>query len=530
MAKGDRRHKREEIRRIVAEDERRRKEKEQKKSQPRKTNYRRDKEGNIILFGNLKFSKTAIGVLAGIVGIAVFFYIMSHGVGEMEGYIEPEFSFASCEANNFEPSMCKFYYKFCKTFADGVDVCEFALEDPFKDIDDSERKWTEEEQDFLPPTEYLPFLQYAEARGADEPTCYSSACKEEHPETGTDEESEKTVVEAKQDVTDVKAEIKRLQDQITDWEKEEFEYKNDLWSAESLLEDAEDEYKEEKRNHRHAMDVKVQSTDDIEMQKEAKREFKDATLKLKSAQAEYAQEKNRYDNLKQDIRDAKNALIQAMYDLEDSMDAVNESKVNANQKKNGDNKFINIVLSRGCLTLIENNMTTNCPTYRELRDTWDNTESRISGEWIDLGYDIKRENSKMEQYHRYYQSLPSWKIITVDPDPQMLDRGITITIQASDFVYHENIKSADKSMSYNQTGLVQYDWHNVKYHDNCREVLMAPHMDLLPDIINNLWEGCERQKPVETLLSFEKMTGENSPFYAYTDWLQKAMERCLTKC
>ena len=54
MVKGERRHKREEIRRIVAEDERRRKEKQKKKDNGKKATYRKDKDGNVILFGNLR--------------------------------------------------------------------------------------------------------------------------------------------------------------------------------------------------------------------------------------------------------------------------------------------------------------------------------------------------------------------------------------------------------------------------------------------------------------------------------------------
>ena len=64
MVKGERRKKREEIRRIVAEDEKRRKEQAVKKSQPRKANYRKDRDGNIILWGNVKFSKLSIAVQA----------------------------------------------------------------------------------------------------------------------------------------------------------------------------------------------------------------------------------------------------------------------------------------------------------------------------------------------------------------------------------------------------------------------------------------------------------------------------------
>ena len=535
MAKGDRRHKREEIRRIVAEDERRRKEKEARKNKPRATNYRTDKNGNVILFGNLRFSKLSIAVLLGIVAIGVFFYVVSHGVGEMEGYIEPEFSFTACEADNFEPSMCKFYYKFCKTFADGVDVCEFAIEDPFKDVDDSERKWTEEQQDFLPPTDFIlyPFIQYAEARGEDEPSCYSSACKEEHPNLNDDkpdDEKVKTVVEAKKDLDDVKTEIRDLTKQINEWELERIELKNDLRTVESEMEDAEDNYKKAKKDYRHAMDIRVQNDDDIEEQRLAIEELRVATLELKSYQKEYAQEKNRYDKFLDNLREAKNELIYATDSLEDTLRAVSDARIAGNTIKGGDNKFINIVLSKSCLIMIENNLPTSCPTYTELREAWDNTLPRISGEWVETEYDIKRENPKMKNHWKYYESLPNWKIITVDPDAKLMQRGITITIQASDFTYLENMQSHNKTPSYNQTGSIQYQWENVKYHEQCKSVMMAPDLDLLAPIINNLWEGCDSQKPTEIELFFEDMTGENSPNYAYADWLLKAMDRCTTKC
>jgi len=532
MAKGERRKKREEIRRIVAEDEKRRKEKAVKKSQPRKANYRKDKEGNIILWGNIKFSKISFVVLGAIVAIAVFFYLMSLGIGEMEGYEpDPAFSFEVCQAENFTQDMCKFYYKFCHEYADGSTECTFAETNPFLDVDESEKRWTEDEQDFLPPTEYLPFVQYAEARGEDEPVCYSSACKVDNPDLvkgGTTEKS-KTVADAKKDLNDLEKRIIELTKQIDEWEQDKAQWKNELRVKEQALEDAEDEYDDAKKKHRHAMDVRPQNTDDIEMQDQAIEDFKDATKQLKIAQKEYAIEKNRYDKRLDDLREAKNEVILSQDSLSDALEDVTEARVNANQQSQGDNKFINIVLSNTCLSMIEKGLPTKCPTYRDLM-IYDNTVKHVSGKFVDHGYDVKRESPMYKNYWKYYTQQPEWKIITVDPDPDIMERGITITIEASGFTYLENIKSVDKTPSYNSTGLERYEWHNVKYYDNCRNVMIAPDMDLLPDVINNIWNDCEKQEPNIIELIFDDFETKDSQWYVYATWLKDAMERCLTKC
>ena len=90
--------------------------------------------------------------------------------------------------------------------------------------------------------------------------------------------------------------------------------------------------------------------------------------------------------------------------------------------------------------------------------------------------------------------------------------------------------SVNKTPSYNQTGLVKYEWHNVKYHDNCKQVMMAPDMDLLPDIINNLWENCDKPEPTMTELFFDKIDRTTSPNFVYASWLTDALERCKGKC
>ena len=152
------------------------------------------------------------------------------------------------------------------------------------------------------------------------------------------------------------------------------------------------------------MDVRPQNTDDIEMQDQAIEDFKDATKQLKIAQKEYAIEKNRYDKRLDDLREAKNEVILSQDSLSDALEDVTEARVNANQQSQGDNKFINIVLSNTCLSMIEKGLPTKCPTYRDLM-IYDNTVKHVSGEFVDHGYDVKRESPMYKNYWKYYTHL-----------------------------------------------------------------------------------------------------------------------------
>ena len=207
---------------------------------------------------------------------------------------------------------------------------------------------------------------------------------------------------AKADLDEIKDNITDLIIQINEWDLDSLDWYTDLRDKENEMDDAEEEYDLAKKQHRWAMDVKPQNTDDIQMQKEAIEEFNIATQKLKIAQKDFALEQNLYDKRHAELLTAKNELIYARDSLDLALDDVTTAKVNANQKAEGDNKFINIVLSKSCLQLIENNMPTDCPTYTELRDVWDNTLPHVSGEWTETEFDIKRDSPKYKDYWNYY--------------------------------------------------------------------------------------------------------------------------------
>ena len=531
MVKGARRHKREEIRRIIAEDERRRKDKAQNKTSGRKVNYRKDKEGNVILFGNLKMSPLSIAVLAGMGAIGVFFYLMSFGIGEMDGYIEPEFSFESCEEGGFTADMCKFYYKFCREYADGSQMCTFAERDPYVDLPDLGDKWTDEEQDFLPPTQFILPFAFAD----NEPVCYSSACKMAHPDlvnAGSSVDPNVTVQEARRSIEELEVAIDKLERDIRKWEGERDRWDHDLERAEDRYDEGEDEFRDAKTAYRHAFDVKVRDQEDIDMQNKASSSFKQAQIDWKQIQVALTNETRFHEESTERYFDALKELQELEDEMEEAEKVFDSAKAQNRMTQRGNNQFVNIILSDTCLTMIENNFPTDCPTYTELKKTWDNTIPYVSGEWTETEFDIRRDDPKMKNHWKYYQVLPNWKIITVDPDSKLRNMGVNIVIHANSFKYLEKAQSHLKNESINATGHERYVWENIKYDEYCSNIAISPDEALLAEAINNIWNGCNLV--VEPVVYDYGTTGNfdfwTSQWATYSTWLSDSLERCLGKC
>jgi len=123
--------------------------KEENKGQPKKHKEwkRKDQNGNIILWNAIKISKTSGYILGAMAAIVVLFAISP--IFEDPNYVEPErFSFAECEAIEFEDLYCIYDFKFCREYDDGGRICEYAETNPFVDLPDLGERWTPEEQDF----------------------------------------------------------------------------------------------------------------------------------------------------------------------------------------------------------------------------------------------------------------------------------------------------------------------------------------------------------------------------------------------
>ena len=113
-----------------------------------------------------------------------------------------------------------------------------------------------------------------------------------------------------------------------------------------------------------------------------------------------------------------------------------------------DYQFINVNLSKTCQTLIKYELQTKCPTYREMLPLFDNTLPVISGGFVEVGYDMKRLPSPLKDHWKYYEQMTMTKVVSIDADPDLFDRGINITIEANDFEVIERAGATDKTDSY----------------------------------------------------------------------------------
>jgi|32_taG_2_1085360.scaffolds.fasta_scaffold00844_21 hypothetical protein len=537
MTKFERKKKRKEMRRAQADQEREEKANKEKKveKKARPANYRRDSEGSIILFGAVKISKMSWIVL-GIIGLVGIYLAVGFHYGEGD-VVEPMISFEECEAIDFNDSLCSLEYKFCRTYADGKTICQYAQEDPFVNVDEGMNFYAPEEQDFLPPTDFiLPLVQWAEARGDDEPTCYTSYCKTMHPEQ--DKSKEQTIKELNRSVIDLRKDISIIEDRlitaerkVMEWTMDEPVYRQKVTSTEHKLEDAEEEFEYKKTMYRHAMDVKPRNDEDINMQDIAKKEYDNASRQLTNAQKDYNVAQKQYDDAYDEYLEAQDDVHDLKDELDFLLDELALARIDANLIHR-ENKFISIILSESCKRMIEYEIPTECPTYRELEAMFDNTFPNVSGGFVDKGYDIERENPKYSNHWNYYKQLEHWKIITVDPDVGMMRQSAVIEIQPNSFTYLENIKNTDKSRSYNSTGYERYVWSDIKYTDRCTKAIVAPDMDLVGQAINHFLKKCQDDVNNKETFSVEKSFFDmrESAGWQYVQWVEDAKKQCKEKC
>ena len=423
-----------------------------------------------------------------------------------------------------------------------------------------------EDRDFLPPSEMLLphflelpeligggvtpiFLPDAEARGEDEPRCYT--CKDEGQKKTESEDANEEVVEAKK-------ELEKIKDNIRDYEKKlgEIEIKLqklrlDINILKGEVEDLEDSVKEMKRQVRHAYDAVITKEDTVAAD-ELSKKYQDEKEKLEKKEKDlFKKEKERDDN-KVLLEEYEEKLrIDELY-LPVVLDRVDDAKVDANKVwRHG--QFISIVLSETCNTLIREDMneakvavvdetgwvydeeiTNRCPTNKQLVEAFDNTIPMVSGEWVERDNDIHREPSQYKDYWKYYKQMPDWQIITVEPDWQMYHRSAIIEIQSRSFTFTDNIGSDNKTPSYTPgayfpngtivapTKTLHKD---ISISQHCRHIMVAPDMELITEALNYLMSDCEDENPgdkfsITTQLPFLPPQVQDSDAWKYLQWLK----------
>ena len=475
--------------------------KEENKGQPKKHKEwkRKDQNGNIILWNAIKISKTSGYILGAMAAIVVLFAISP--IFEDPNYVEPErFSFAECEAIDFEDMYCIYDFKWTREYADGGTISEYAEFDPFVDLPDLGDKYTEEEQDFLPPPQQwlLPLAYgthdyvsgFAEHDEYIEPKLDEFGISFVEDELPEDKESLTKIIERlRLDLDTTQIELMEIESDLQQWNIKEAELKNDKFAAEREFEDAEDDLEFAERTYRHAQDMTIRNNDDRLEQDAAFLDYKIQVRQFTNAEKNYNAAMNLYNQGFTTHREQENKEIELNDQLDDLLEQLTEARTKLNLVFR-DYQFINVNLSRTCLTLIQNELQTACPTYRDMLPLFDNTLPYISGYFVDVGYDIKRLPSPLQDHWKYYEQMTKTRVVSIDADTDLFDRGINITIEAKDFVVIERTGATDKTDSYDSSTLEQTTWHNIHVNKKCDQVSVGPDLKVIEAAILHVLNKC----------------------------------------
>ena len=490
--------------------------KEEQKGQPKKHKEwkRRDKNGNIILWNAIKVSKTSGYVLGGMAALIILFAISP--VFEDPNYVEPErYSFAECEAIDFEDMYCIYDFKWTREYADGGTISEYAEFDPFVDLPDLGNKYTPEEQDFLPPPQQwlLPLAYgthdyvsgYAEHDEYIEPKLDEFGLSFIDDELPEDKESLTKIIEQlRLDLDTTQTELMDIESDLQQWNIEKAKLKNEKFAAEKEFEDAEEDLEFAERTYRHAQDMTIRNNDDRLEQDAAFLDYKIQVRQFHNAEKNYNSAMNLYNQGHTTHREQENKQIELNNQLDDLLDQLTEARTKLNLVFR-DYQFINVNLSKTCLTLIQYELQTKCPTYREMLPLFDNTLPKISGYFVDVGYDVKRLPSPLHDHWKYYEQMTKTRVVSIDADTDLFDRGVNIIIEANDFVVIERAGASDKTDSYDSSTLEQTTWNNIHVNKKCDTVSVGPDLKVIEAAILHVLNKCT------TDLSEFKITTQNEP-------------------
>ena len=520
MGKYDRIQHRKEQRKEKADAGRR-----EKKQTPHRKTYRRDKEGNIILWGYLKVTWVAILMFAGIIFVAAFL-----GIAMIMN--DEEFKDENCRN------------PFCQLFiGEQIDpndnipfVPNYEEEESFEEYMDDIREM--EKNIPLPPDDlnYTPapeeevlwtLIPEAEARGEDEPVCYSPACKKKYAEeaeqggSGTseyevkmnqienlmDDINERTkIVIAK--IKEKEAEVDKQKRLVPELKEKWLDQRKNTQGNDGEIKGLEYKLKKMKKEYRDAYDT-AETSEEITEAKRLKSEYNAFLIEFENALEESQKEIDSVGTYESDYEEAREALEVMVEELRELRDEFQDLRIEMFKAKTSD-QFINIRLSGTCLVLIENGYPNNCPTYIELKEAFDNTDPNFSGGFSpsESGNDIRRDASQMQNYWNYYQQLPNWKIITVDPDAYMMTKGMLIEITA----HHLKLKpDLETGIDFDKNEI--YVQHGISINKTCSHATVSPDMELISLVVKQFFDRCNNPeddwkkievRPIYDVLTLDK--------------------------
>ena len=186
--------------------------------------------------------------------------------------------------------------------------------------------------------------------------------------------------------------------------------------------------------------------------------------------------------------------------------------------------YISLSLSQTCQTLIGGNMTTDCPTYKTLIDTFDNTIPGVSGDFIEKDNDLKRDHNQMIKHWQYYPQNGFATVVMVDPDIEYKKQAVNIEVQSNDFRVSSIWGEQSKQSSFVNGTIISYNGFSVD--NSCTQINTAPDLQMITNAIGFAISGCTEEldlTPNVTQLNATQFDKYDSKEYKYQGWLNQVI-------
>jgi len=531
------------------DDEKRQKDKEREKRQHEKRPVKKVRmlaDGSIGFGHKAKLGRTGLIVIIGVISGLILFMGGLNGWYDQfasEDFKKEQFTpltFEYCVSIDFNDDLCTLDYRFCRDYADDEVLCQYAETDPFVNVDPNEAKYTEEEQDFLPPgsviTDFIfgwfPQEAYAVERNHFTIGIYkSNSCK---AQTTTGSGSCPTYEELVQKFDNT--------NQAMSGEFVWSDYDNDVYRAAPNFKNHYNFYQYAGLPTVLAVDPDAKwfnccMTAQIFIEPSGF-VYYDNDLHVDTTIWENDAEQRLIKERLSTIAAIKNAEPTYYYDDEDDEDLDNDGILDVNdnciREKEDKNGFED---SDGCPDDRDNDgikgSNDNCPNEQEDINGYKDTDGCID----DIDYDgVFGNKCKTQDWINEYKrehkddEITSSKSVNTRNPPA--DCFVDMDECPNAPETHNRFEDEDGCPDLAEHGGELIVHKNV-YIEGCSFARVAANMTLITETINYFWNNCEGDSPEiaeYTYIPSLPINYDDHIWYKFTEWINQKMSECKVKC
>tara|TARA_Y100000310_G_C20633572_1_gene789977 strand:- start:89 stop:1483 length:1395 start_codon:yes stop_codon:yes gene_type:complete len=360
----------------------------------------------------------------------------------------------------------------------------------------------------------------ADARSEDEPVCYSQACEKRMAENATKNgvsasEVERTVENLQLELNDsLKSTallIEETEEEIVELVEKMSEYDLTMQQSDNDIRPTLNEFNSYKHVVKKAQDdykkafAEATSSEGLDEAKTLRDAYDEAVIELERLEQAYEDIKLKASEDEDTYWEKKRELMELRDTLEILQGEESDLKFDLRMSQRN-SQFIVIDISGTCKVLHKLSYEDpdftypgNCLKVRDLLHL-DTADPTMSGEFVDMGYDMVRQKSPYKEYWKYYEQIPNWKVITVAPaDGEIYKKATVITVSPHTVHYLKPPGAKDPSSvqeSFNMLSNERYEWYDIYVDRYCEQVMVSPDIAIVEKALQHVMRECK--DPYET--------------------------------